>query len=80
MGAESAATTLLEADGLIRLLLIGLHHVHPRLVLVHGVDNDLHTHTHGGGGVGGSVRSGNNGLSHWWYNVQPSDLPLCNHP
>lgn len=43
MGAEGAAAALLEADGFIRLLVIGLHHVHPRLVLVHGVDNDLDT-------------------------------------
>lgn len=33
--AEGAASTLLEVDGLIGLLIIGLDHVYPRLVLVH---------------------------------------------
>lgn len=33
--AEGAASTLLEVDGFIGLLIIGLDHVYPWLVLVH---------------------------------------------
>lgn len=35
VGAEGAAAPLLEVDGLIRLVFIGLHYVYPWLVLVH---------------------------------------------
>lgn len=33
--AEGAATSLLEVDGLVGLVISGFHHVYPWLVLVH---------------------------------------------